>query len=187
MNWQVTTQPATEPVTLAEAKAHLRIDTTADDTLIESLITAARQWCEDYERRAYVTQTITVKLDRFTNKIVLPKPKLQSVTSVKYIDTAGVEQTLSTDIYNVDTYREPGRITLAYNQSWPTTRDDYNAVEIVYVAGYGDAADVPDRVKCAIKLIVGHLYENRESTAPISIHEVPFTVTALLNDRSWMA
>ena len=187
MNWQVTTAPTTEPVTLAEAKTHLRVDGSDEDTFIEGLIQAAREWCEDYERRAYITRTITAKFDRFYSTIILPMPKIQSVTSVKYLDTAGTEQTLSTDYYDVDTYREPGAITLAYNKTWPTTRDINNAVEVVFVAGYGDADDVPERVKCAIKLLIGHLYENRETTSPINISEVPLGIKSLLTNRSWTA
>lgn len=186
-NWKVTTAPAEEPVSLVEAKLHLRVDHDAENSLITSLITAARQWCEDYERRAYITQSITAKMQRFGKQIILPRPVLQTVTSVKYIDTGGDEQTLDAGVYDVDTYREPGRITLAHNQSWPALRGDINGVEVIYVAGYGDAAtDVPARTRAAIKLLVGHLYENREETTTLTINELPLGIKSLLNSRVWM-
>ena len=184
MNWKITTAAAAQAVTTAEAKSHLRVDTSDDDTLIASLITAATTWCEDYENRAYITQTITANLDKFSNEIILPRPPLQSVTTIKYYDTAGDQQTLSSAVYSVDIIREPGRVTLAYNQSWPSIRGIVNAIEIIYKAGYGNAStDVPERTRAAIKLLIGHLYENRELTCPIAINEIPFAVKNLLNSR----
>jgi len=185
MFWKITTSPAVEPVSLTDIKLHLRVTSTADNDLITSLIQAARQWCEDYENRAYITQTITAKMDRFCNEIEIPKPRLQSVTSIKYIDVDGTEQTLDSSYYDVDIYSEPGRITLAYNQSWPGIRGDINGIEIIYVAGYGDAAtDVPAKTVAAIKLLVAHLYENREaSLVGVAASELPMGVESLLNSR----
>jgi uncharacterized phiE125 gp8 family phage protein len=164
MSWKVTTSPTIEPVSLAEGKLHLKIETadTADDTLISALIKAAREFCEGYQNRAYIERAITMKLDDFPDEIILPAPPLISVTSVKYIDTAGTQQTLAGTVYTVDTTSEPGRVVLAYNQSWPSIRGDANGVEVVYKAGYGAAAaNVPEGVKAAIKLMLTHLYENR--------------------------
>lgn len=158
------------------------VNTGGDSELINSLISAARQYCEMFSNRAYITQTITGKLDRFYSPIILPRPNLQSVTSITYIDTAGDEQTLSTDIYDVDTTSTPGEITLAYNQSWPTHRSQHHAVTIVFVTGYGGAAaDVPSDVIAAIKLMVGHLYENREATSGFNVNEIPMGVKSLLS------
>lgn len=186
-NWKVTTEPVLEPITLAEAKLHCKVDIDDDDTLIAWQITAARQWCEDYERRSYITQTITAKLQRFSNEIILPRPVLQAVTSIKYIDTGGDQQTLSSSVYDVDVYRQPGRVTLAHSQSWPALRGDVNGVEIIYTAGYGTAATtVPARTKAAILLLIGHLYENREDTSVSSLAEIPIAVRNLLNARTWM-
>jgi len=184
MLWQVTTAPAVEPVSLANMKLHLRVDSTDDNDLITSLIVASRQWCEDYEGRSYITQTITAKIDRFSDEIIIPRPKLQSVTAIKYIDTSGDEQTLDSGIYDVDIYREPGRITRGYNQNWANYRGDVNGIEIIYIAGYGDAStDVPDRTIAAIKLLCGHLFEHRESTSELSLKEIPMGVTSLLNSK----
>lgn len=180
MDWQVTTGPTIEPVTLAEAKLHLRVDVADDDTLITSLIKAARESCEMTEGRAYLEQSITAKLDVFEDLILLPRPPLISITSIKYLDLDGVQQTLATSYYDTDIISEPGIITLAYNQNWPNTRDVHHAIEIIYKAGYGSAvAAVPERVKSAMKLLLTYFYENRQ---PSDIDD--FTaVQSLLNDR----
>lgn len=181
---RVTTPPAEEPVTLAQASDHLKLDQHAADTELGPLITAARAWCEKYQDRAYVTQTLTVKLDRFPcgEPIELPRAPLRSVTSIQYVDGDGDTQTLSADQYQVDAHSEPGRIVPAYGLSWPATRCQLNAVTIVYAAGYGDADDVPATTKHAIKLLLGHLFENREAVVTGTISKtVEFALEALLN------
>jgi len=184
LHWQIKTAPAVEPITQTQAKLNLRVDCTADDDLITALIVAARQWCEDYEGRAYITQTITAKMDYLPDEIILPQPKLQSITSIKYYDTAGDEQTLADTLYDVDIFREPGRITKTYNENYPATRDIINGVSIEYKAGYGDAStDVPQRTIQAIYLLVSHLYGNRIAVTDMKMSELPLGVKALLNQR----
>jgi uncharacterized phiE125 gp8 family phage protein len=161
---ELKTAPTHEPITLEEAKDHLRVDGTDDDALISDLITAARKRAEKFQRRAFITQTWTVFLDEFPVWIRLPKPPLQSVTSVKYLDTDGVQQTLASADYRVDTKSVPARITPAWNESWPSTRAVTNAVEIEMVVGYGAATVVPEEARAAIKIYLGGLYENREPT-----------------------
>ena len=129
--------------------------------MITSLITVARKWCEGYQNRAFITQTITLTLDKFPEVFEVPMPPLISVTSIEYIDPAGVQQTLASSVYDVDTNSEPGRIALAHAQSWPGIRGDINSVEVIYQAGYGVAAAVPETVKQAIRLLIVHYYENR--------------------------
>jgi len=140
MDISATTQPASEPVTLAQVKLHTRLDTTEigtiEDNLLKGSLSAARQWCEQYQNRSYIWQTITGKQDVFTNTIVLPNPPLVLVDSIQYIDTTGTQQTLATSVYDVDTTSDPGEITLAYNQSWPNLRGDHHGVIITYRAGY---------------------------------------------------
>ncbi|HEG43239.1 MAG TPA: hypothetical protein ENH94_04230 [Phycisphaerales bacterium] len=165
------------------------VHTGGDNELILSLIIAARQYCEMFSRRAYITQTITGKLDRFANPpfhfrnmIILPNPNLQTVSSVKYIDTEGVQQTLDASVYDVDATSTPGRITLAYSQSWPSLRGEHHAVEIIFVTGYGDAAtDVPSRIIQAIKLLAGEWYREREATGVVNLNEIPNGVNSLLS------
>ena len=181
MDWLVSTLPALEPVTLTEAKLHLRVDITADDDLITELIKSARIWCEGFQNRAYITQSITARLDTFSDTMEMPQPRLISVTSIKYTDTAGVEQTVAASVYNADITSEPGLITLAYEQSWPNIRTIHHAIEIIYTAGYGAAAsDVPEHVKSAMKLLIGHLYENRETVTDIAMQTIPMGVKSLL-------
>lgn len=168
--------PDEEPLSLDEAKDHLREDGDDQDNLIESLILASRQWLEEDLGRSFVTQTWVLKLDRFPagdTAILLPRPPLVSVSSIAYVDEDGVTQTWAADNYTVDSHSEPGRVTLAYGASWPTTRDVPNAVTVTYVAGYGASTEVPEPIKAAMRLLIGHLYENRE-------HEVTGTVVARL-------
>jgi uncharacterized phiE125 gp8 family phage protein len=141
MDWIISTQPTTEPVSLTEMKLHLKVQSgvTTDDSLISTLITAAREWCEQYQNRAYVSQTITLKLDTFQDVIYLPAPPLISVTNVKYLDANEAEQTLATSVYDVFTTPEPGEIRLAYGQTWPIIYDVRHAVRVTYLAGYTQA------------------------------------------------
>lgn len=165
-SWKVTTAPAVEPVTLTEAKLHLRVDHTEDNDYIDELIKAARERVEIDEERSLITQTITMKMDDFPQGDTidaLPRPPLQSVTSIKYQDGDDVQQTLASANYIVDTYSEPARITLAETQSWPSVYGNINDVEIIFVAGWGDAAaDVPSTSKQAMLLLIGDMFEHRE-------------------------
>lgn len=165
------TPPAVEPITLTEAKEHLRVDHTADDDLITAMIVAARTSCENWTARAFITQTWELVIDDFpTTEIMLPRPPLQSVTSIKYDDGAGVEQTLGIDQYDVDTVNQPGWV-VPVTSGWPTgVWQGINSVRIRYVAGYTPgtdspidlAANVPGSIIAAIKLTLGQLYEQRE-------------------------
>jgi len=179
----LSTGPAIEPVTLAQAKAHLRFDSTDENDLITTLISVARRKIEQWEWRAHITQTWTLKLDAFPKEdvIYLPRPPLQSVSSVKYLDGDGVLQTVDSGDYDVDSTSEPGRLKPAYGEVWPTPRTQMGAVTICFVAGYGDAAtDVPEQTRQAILLLVGHLFRNREAVSEMELREVPMTVAALL-------
>ena len=180
IDWEVTTQPTEEPVTLADMKTHLRVDNNNDDALIVGLIAAAREWCEGIQGRAYFTQTMTVSLDSFVDCLDMPRPPLQSISSITYVDSNGDTQTLSSTYYTVDTRSEPGRVYLAYDQTWPTHRDVRHAITITAVCGYDSIDKVPDRIKAAIKLLAAHWYENREAVTSISLKETPRAVMSLL-------
>lgn len=189
MALQLVTAPTVEPVTVSDAKDHLRIDDDKDDVLIESLITAAREWAEKYQNRAYLTQTWDLFFDDYpAEPFSLPKPPLQSVTHIKYYDTDETETEFSSDYYQVDTASFKGRIALDYGQEWPTTTlRSMNGFVVRFIAGYGDdASDVPEAVKTAIKMIVAELYENREVSDIRTHFEVPFAVKSLLGlERIW--
>lgn len=160
----VTTAPASEPVTVSEAKARLRITITAEDADLAALIIQARELCEAGCQRAFVTQTLTLTLNDFPRRkdkaIYLPRPPLQSVAWVKYYDASGVQQTVSASDYWVATSGEPGRVVpkLGYWPSVESGRPD--AVEVRFVAGYGLAAVVPAPAKAAILLTLAALREN---------------------------
>jgi uncharacterized phiE125 gp8 family phage protein len=190
MNPKLITAPEKEPVTLQEAKSHLRIESNDEDVLVTGLIEAAREWCEGYQNRAFITQTWEIALDSFPseNHIEIPKPPLQSIESVKYYGTDETEYTFSADSYCVDTYSEPGRIVLKFGETWPSDMlRTANGVIIQFTVGYGDTvASVPEKVKQAIKVLVGQLYENREATDIKELKEVPFAVRDLLGlERIW--
>ena len=180
------TAPATEPVTSTEAKSHLRVDTTADDTLIGTLITAARQHVEAHLRRALITQTWELVTDAFPvgDVLRLPLPPLVSVTSIKYTDEDGAESTLSSGLYVVDTDSTKGRVVLKNGETWPSvTLAAANGVRVRYVAGYGEASAVPRPIRQAILLLIGTMYENRESVLVaqgVTVAQLPFGVDALL-------
>lgn len=182
MGLVVVTPPASEPLTLAEARLHLREDF-GDDDHIESLIVAARQYCETYTNRAFITTTFRLTLDAFPcgDVIELPRPNLLTVTSIQYVDENGDTQTFSSSDYSVDTGSLPGRIVLGYAESWPTTRCQRNAVTVNYTAGYGaTATSVPDTIKSAMRLVLGDLWENREGKITGTIATENPTVAALL-------
>lgn len=179
----VVTAPVVLPLGLQEAKDHLRVDLADDDALIEQLIIAAREMAESFTERALITQTIDYVRDAFpTWGMTLPRAPLQSVTSVKYIDTDGVEQTIDAADYRVDALSTPPRLTPAYNETWPSARDVTNAVTIRLVVGYGDGpADVPVRIKAAMLLMIGDLYEHRQSIqVGVSATQLSLTAERLL-------
>lgn len=186
MNLRVTVDPVEEPITLNELKAHLRIDGTDEDQLLGIYLTAARQQCEHESRRAFVTQTLKLQLEQWPHgdRIALPRPPLQSVTSIVYTDVNGNSNTVSTSEYIVDTDGEPGHIYLAYGKTWPsTTLRPGPSITITYVAGYGEPEGVPATYKQAIQLLAGHYYENREAVVigqGFTPTIVPMAVTSLL-------
>jgi uncharacterized phiE125 gp8 family phage protein len=157
-----TVAPTSEPLTTAEAKAHLKVDTSDEDTLIDAYVTAARGWCEQYLRRQLITATWELLLEDFYQEsIPLPWAPLQSITSIVYTDSDGVSQTVSSSDYTVDIKSTPGQVYPVYGEYWPTPRAERNAVTITYVAGYGAASAVPEEIRTAIRLLVGHYYEHR--------------------------
>jgi uncharacterized phiE125 gp8 family phage protein len=157
-----------------------------EDNLLSVLITAAREYCEGYTGRALATQTIEAYLDEFPcgDCIELPRPPLQSVTSVKYTDSAGTETTMTvTTQYLVDADSDVGRIVLPYGVSWPSfTEYPVNPIKIKYVCGYYASNLIPKSIKQAMLLLIGHWYANREAVLTGSISkEIEFAVKALLS------
>lgn len=159
MSLKQTSAPSAEPVKLAEAKDHLRVDdTNSDDYISNFLIPMARAWCENFTGRQLVQATWEWKLDRFPRRddhwLLLPKSPVVSVESVQYIDTDGATQTWNAANYQVDTDSEPGRLMPVPEKSWPDEDGDrFDAVTVTFKAGYADSNSPPaaDEVPAALK------------------------------------
>ena len=163
-----TTPPAVEPVTLARAKLHLRVDHADEDDLITDHITTARMECEIRTQRTLVHTGWTWPLDAFPpagGVLTLPMPPLVSLVAITYVDPAGATQTLAAELLHIDTLGQPGRIAPA-SGSWPASADRINAVTVTYTAGYGPAAaDVPHPLVQWMLRAIGDLHANRERSA----------------------
>ena len=174
------TAAAATPVTLTEAKAHLRIDAsdTTEDTGITTIIKIATDYAEKRLGMALINQTWEQYLDEFPDEgsIELKYPPLSSITHVKYYDENDAEQTFASTNYYAVTTNEPGILELKPTSSgWPTTYDRKNAVTIRYIAGYGAAETaVPELIRGAIKLLISHFFENREAVlVGASVSDIP--------------
>lgn len=188
MSLVVVTAPSAEPVTLAEAKAHLRVDDLFSDAVITAMIVAARQLAESGTRRALMAQTWDFYRDEFPSwGLIVPLPPLQSISSITYTDTNGASQTLATDQYLVDPYREPGRITPAYGLAWPGTRQQANAVKVRFVAGYTSATLVPQGIKSWMLLTIGNMSEHRTELEDGNYQALPFADSLLTQNRVALA
>jgi uncharacterized phiE125 gp8 family phage protein len=181
-----------EPISLSELKSHLRVDCSDEDELLTALITAGREHIEDITHRTLLTQTWDYSLSAWpsVDYIKLPGGNLQSVTSVKWKDDDGTETTLTlTTDYLVETNGEGiGRIVLPYGESWPSgTLYPSNPITIRYVAGWTTAALVPYKIKAALLMICGDLYENREAQSQTTLiyKENPTAQRLLASSRLW--
>ena len=162
--YQVITEATSFPVSLTEAKSHLKVDTSADDTYITSIIKASTQLSEEYTNRFFIDTVIEQTCSDFAQLETLFKSKVSAVTHVKYYDSDNSLQTLSSTIYNTQLQYEPSQIQLADNQSFPSFTKRNDAVVARYTVGYGSAAsDVPEVIKQAILLTIGNFYQNRNS------------------------
>jgi uncharacterized phiE125 gp8 family phage protein len=174
--YMVTTPPASEPLTLVEAKAWLKVDFTEDDALITSLISAARETVENYTLQKLLPQTITEKYDTLGNGLELSVYPVASAPTVTYTDENGGTQTLAAENFVFDNFKRMPRITPANGVSWPSTLQQDNAVTLVYIAGYANAAAVPAGIKNAMLKLIGKWYEVREE----SVRKMPTDVEWLL-------
>ncbi len=160
MSLQLLTPPASEPVGLADAKTHLKLDTSDDDALVTTLITAARARAEWHTGRAFVTQHWRLRLDAWPADGVaeIPLPPLVSVEEVAVTDASNIRTVLDPAVYRIDIASEPGRVIFNDRPASLRRRD---GLEIAFTAGYGDAGAVPAPVKEAILEIVADLYGHR--------------------------
>ena len=191
------TPPAIEPVTLAEAKQHLRVDSNDDDAYIAGLVRAAREWVEQYLDRTLVLTQWAVRFDRFpidsTQDIELPRPPIATAgtataISLTYTLENGSTAAYSSASYRVDRYSTPAAVKTLYGQTWPPHLWDDNALTITYWAGYGaNSNDVPAAIRHAMLMLVAHWYDGSRSgvlTGTIS-KEVEFGVKSLLDSQRW--
>jgi uncharacterized phiE125 gp8 family phage protein len=170
MPFVLVTAPTADPVTVAEAKKFLRIDHELDDTEITSFITDATNQAEDFTGWAYMQQTWDLYLDGWPDKdfIEIRKTPVQSITSIKYTDSDGVEHTFSSSDYELDNKSFIPKVVLKYGLSWPSeVLKTVNAIQIRFVAGYAvkgadPAGNVPEVKKTAIKMLVLDIYEGKE-------------------------
>jgi uncharacterized phiE125 gp8 family phage protein len=194
MGLSLVTPAVVEPISVVEAKAHLRITDSYSDTEIYKHIKTARQHIENVTRRRLVQQTWDYTLAEFPiGDILLPIQPVSSVTSVSYVDGTGATATFTTgaspDVvkYDVITDGPRTRIFPKYNVSWPTTRVHGNAVTVRFVCGYEPTtasppdytANIPPDLIACLKLIIGDLYENREKSTPLRIEQLPGTLTMM--------
>jgi uncharacterized phiE125 gp8 family phage protein len=206
LSYRETSSPAVEPVSLARAKLHLRVDFDDDDSLIASYIAAARQYSERVMQRSIYERTMLLTLDYFplasecvngadqlayvssyirSLSIIVPKPGLVSVESITYLDNTNAPVTLPPSSYVIDTVSEPGRIMPAPGTFWPY-QNQYlpGQVRVTYTSGtYGDGVEVdtcPATIKMAILLLVGHWYAHREAVTDKSMTNLPLAVDSLL-------
>lgn len=180
-----TTGPLRPPVEPADVQRQLAT-TPEQGAHVEDLISAATDAAETYLGRALVRQTWRLTLDGFPCEIELPRPPLLEVSSVRYLDQDGAWQTLAEDAYRVLDGGEIARIQPAYGESWPSPRACDESVEVVYEAGYGDAAaDVPATIRQAIVLIVGEWLEAREGyfVANANIRPIGWSARFLLDGQ----
>ena len=182
----VTSPPATTPISVAQAKDHLRLaDDGAEDVLIRAYIEAAAEMIERQTGKALVARGYTYALWGFPDprrELTLPMPPLVSVESVTHLDAGGTPQTIEPAAYHLDRTTTPGRIVPV--EAWPATPYRPEAVVIAYTAGFPEPASIPADLLAALRLIVGHLYENREASAAVQLHEVPMAVQTILTEHA---
>ncbi len=180
----MTAAPDVEPISLAEAKAHLRLDADDEDALVTSLIVAARTFVERTLSLALIAQGWSLYLDAWprSGAIALPVSPAQAVTAVRVYAPNDTTSTIDSGSYAVDVLSEPARLVLAAGAVAMQPARRLNAVEIAFTAGYGDDADdVPEPIRHALKLLVAHWFEQREPVVLGELpQEVPATVAGLL-------
>ena len=176
--------PLAVAVTDAELKLYAKIDLTDDDALVTDLNSTAEEYVKDRLEKSLVNETFELFLDAFPLSgcpIEICRTRLVSVTSIKYVDTDGVTQTLAATEYKLDDKAEPAAIYEAFEKTWPSTRDEVNSVTVEFVAGFGaTAADVPEQFKTMIKMMFTHLYEHREPMKDKTWVEIPEHLTVLI-------
>lgn len=186
------TEPVIEPVTVAEAKQHLRIDAdfTDDDLYIQSLITASRYYVENHTDRTLLRTQLQMKFDYFPVwDIPLARPPVMSdpvVVQYTPSDAAMGYQLTAFTNFRTDRDSTPAVIRPQWNGTWPSTRGAENDVVITWWAGFGTTgADVPVPARHAMLLILAHWYRSREAVSETRFAPVPMSADVLLGTVNW--
>lgn len=190
------TPPAVEPVTLAEAKTHLRVDGNDSDAEITAMISAAREWCEQYLDRTLVHTQWVMRFDRFPvdsiADIELPRPPVvaagvNTAVTVTYTLEGGGTAAYGTASYRVDRHSTPGAVKTLYGGTWPPHLQDDNSVSVTWWAGYGSSgSDVPAAIRHAMLMLVAFWYDHRGTVLVGGISkQLEFAVESLLSSQKW--
>lgn len=185
MGYALIIPPASEPVSLDEAKIQCRVDGTEQDDYFTARIKAAREKVESLSGRSLITQTWRADFGCFPCRgqpLRLAHSPVQSVVSVYYYDDQGVNTLLDPSIYKLEKTGQQGRLWLAPDQDWPSIQPQFDAVRITYLAGYGDEAAVPEVARLAMLQMIEHWYDNRGVMAGGPISEIPLAATALIGE-----
>ena len=187
MAHKIITAPTLEPVTLAEAKAQCRVDSSDEDALLAIYIASARESAEHITGRKFMQQTWEMQLDEFPcNEIKLPFKNVTTIDSVKYLDATGTLTTINQANYTLLNDTLEDWVILAYGQAWPVTYDSAQAVRIQFKAGTTDVLQVPAGVRQWILLAVGLFYKNRETANELEMFNLPRNFADGLLDKSWV-
>lgn len=182
----------TEPIDMATARLHLRLDTSGsppshpDDSLVEALIAVARESVENFTELTAAVNDFQLKLDEFpVDSINLGTWPVNSIASITYVDGNGATQTLSSGDYALDNFSKPAHIRLTYGKTWPQVRNQSNAVTVTFEAGFtGDTSPVqnqmPKALKQAMLLTITDLYENRGALGSKQNYEIPIAAQYLM-------
>jgi len=183
-----TAAPASQPVSLSDAKTQLRVDHSEEDIYISGLVATATAAVEEMTGRALITQTWSLAMNGASGRVYLPKTPAQSISSITYYDRDEVSQTATAANFHLfsDIYR--AWIEPKNGYDWPDVFDRQDSLTISYVAGYGSANAVPMELKHAILMLLSHWYEERRAVSEQLLREVPFSVQSLvgLHRRGWI-
>ncbi|MBL4654125.1 MAG: phage head-tail connector protein [Flavobacteriales bacterium] len=168
MSYEQTVAPTVNAISDQEAKDHLRVDITDEDTLIGLYVDVAEDYAEQKTNIQHITATWKLRLDEFpigSIPIIFERNPVQSIVDIKYVDIDGVTQTWANNLYELDSNSRPGRLRPIESETYPSTFDQFDAVTIQFKAGYGDASSsVPDERKAMLLLMVAYLFDNRNPT-----------------------
>jgi uncharacterized phiE125 gp8 family phage protein len=183
---KVITAPTAEPISLGEAKEHLRIDGPDEDALIQTYIKAARRHLEWRTGRTIIETVYEMTYDRWpSGALVLPRATpLTVVGFIKYTDSTGVQTTWSDTEYVLDLYNQPGCVKPAYGESWPSfVAYPVNPILVRYTAGADPSDAIDETLQIPIFLLVAGMFENREATKDIREIALEYGVEAFITQN----